>query len=143
MPSLLSTSSSKSTTGMKGIFALFGKSSSTQPPKGKKSDPAATAEDSVDFLRRHSASTLVEEPTVEETTKAKKSTDPYTIFIETVENDIASMQKVKTFRVMRWKVPAGVDVKKAMKGCKRNSPSNASFDIETVGTLTYISARWA
>ncbi|KAJ3156327.1 hypothetical protein HDU89_004109 [Geranomyces variabilis] len=121
-----------------GIFALFGKSNS------KVTDTKATsstAADSVDFLRRNSATTLVDEPTTVKTA-TKIPTDPYKLFIYTVENDLMSMQKQKSMRQMRWKVPAGVDASQALKGSKRTGAEATTFDLEKVGSLSYVVARW-
>ncbi|KAJ3153748.1 hypothetical protein HDU86_005081 [Geranomyces michiganensis] len=121
-----------------GIFALFGKSNA------KVTDTktaAATAADSVDFLRRNSASTLIAEPTDVET-KPSKPTDPYKLFVHTVETDLLSMQKQQSMRQMRWKVPSDVSASQALKGAKRTAAPNTTFDVEKVGSLSYVVARW-
>ncbi|KAJ3176042.1 hypothetical protein HDU87_005559 [Geranomyces variabilis] len=123
-----------------GILALFGKSSFKVADTKATTTTTATATDSVEFLRRNSAATLVEEPTLVETTKTP--TDPYKLFIYTVENDLISMQKQKSMRQMRWKVPAGVDANQALRGCKRTGAEATTFDLEKIGSLSYVVARW-
>ncbi|KAJ3020670.1 hypothetical protein HKX48_000399 [Thoreauomyces humboldtii] len=137
MPSLISTAPATKPSGVKGIFALF--------RSNKTAADTPSAEESVDFLRKNSASTLVNEEvsTTDSVPPPTKAVDPCTAFVQTVESDIVSMQRAKSLRTYRWKVPASVDARKAHKACKRIGAPGTTFDVETVGTLQYITARWA
>ena len=119
-----------------GIFALF---------KSRKSLPnatAAAAAEDLAFIRRNSSVPAISPPAPTTTTTTATSTDPYTAFINLVETDLVSMQKTRTHHQMRWKVPAAVDAKKACKGCLRLGGNGIAFDVERVGTLSYVVARW-
>lgn len=128
---MFKTSTNTKKSGVKGIFALFHK-------RGHVADESE-AKNSLEFLRKFSDSdeTLNEVPAEESIEQQPVKTDAYSTFIATVEKDLKSMQQQKTIKNMRWKIPAGVDGNKAVRGAKRIAPK-AQFIVEKIGVLSYL-----